>query len=859
VRQFSPRTSGSRGRRPLSLGCSVLVRGDGEPSESGLDAASRQSPYHFLSSPAMLSFLEKSSRLPLGPSVRLICGSMPNMQTQRGNRPASSSPAVTSDMFDADTVKAELQKIKDRLLKSDWKDLEKREGVVFEHVNNNAVNHIQELTEQDNTYSLGLGYCVAQRKKEKSRIWASPPPVLLALTVPVIVVAVAVLLAVEVSALYLFLLYLEFIVVWVPVVAINRWWKRTELQGSAVSAEVKKATTDVEKGVRSVIERSVREAVRPNFNQPFEDVMKIGEGAGLSSRVDYQDRIVTRYRPAVELHLLRPGGSAVGVTGERGIGKSELLRSFCDNSTDQANKSGGTVQVFVAVPSAFRGIEFLALIAQELARAVPGYRTQETVKTRKRMWTAILVGSVSAIVLDFGITSLLLQINYLPLRITFTWIMSLVVVASAILTTIFFGDLLMSLRVLNGSRSLIRRDAERLALRLTYAETISSQTEGSVSWGKVGLKRSGQRSLSSLPLTEAALIFEIRTLADKLAHAGYRIVIGIDEMDKLESGQATDEFLNSVKQLFAIKSCSFIVSVSTSAWAKFVRRGINLRDALDSSLDAIESVGALDFVEVRSLIRHRSVEMSDSQTLFCYILSGGLPREAMRFARGLATRNRDGEVRTHTLAEVAGLVLDDEARRLIDASKAEASTWPDVDRSIMYRKCDYLRQWWLSKSYAEPSAVEEFTWLDNDPSFLWTGGHSRAGKNPRGDGQENFTRLVLMLKFLMITRALFCQPDGQNIGNFSADDVIKHGNRLAVIRRSIEIDVPGADRALSDISRELYKQPSRTFNGETHEVLAPELARSVGVAVTAQAAAAVGAVDRESDAPQAPYGADRSR
>jgi KAP family P-loop domain len=761
-------------------------------------------------------------------------------------------------MFDDDMVKAELQKIKDRLLKSEWKDLEKREGVVFERVNDNAVNHIQELTEQDNTYSLGLGYCVAKRKKERSRIWASPPSVLLTLTVPVIFAVAVVLLAVKASLAYLFLLYLEILIIFVPLIAISRWQDRTELEGAAVSAEMKKATTDVEKSVRSVIERSVREAVRPNFGRPFEDVMEIGEGAGLSSRVDHKDRIVTRYRPAVELHLLRPGGSAVGVTGERGIGKSELLRSFCDNSTDKANKSGGTIQVFVAVPSAFRGIEFLTLIAQELARAVPGYRTLETARIRKRIWIAVLGAMASVLVLDYAFTSLLVNRKHPIWIITSAWILPLLAAAAVILSAVFLGDYFMSLRILRGARSQIRRDAERLALTLAYAETISSQTEGSVSWGKIGLKRSGQRSLSSLPLTEAALIFEIRTLADKLAHAGYRIVIGIDEMDKLESGQATDEFLNSVKQLFAIKSCSFVVSVSTSAWAKFVRRGINLRDALDSSLDAIESVGALDFVEVRSLIRHRSVEMSDSQTLFCYVLSGGLPREAMRFARGLATRNRDGEVRTHTLAEVAGLVLDDEARRLIDASKADALNWPDTDRLVMYRKCDYLRQWWLSGSYAEPFAIEDFTWLDNDPSFLWTGGHSRAG-NLRGDGQESFTRLVLMLKFLMITRALFCQSDGPNISNFTADDVIKRGNRLAVMRRSIEIDVPGAERALSEISRELYEQPSKTPNGETREVLVPKVGQSAGAVVTVQATEADGAVDRESDAPQAPDGANNAQ
>src|SRR4029077_758227 len=120
-------------------------------------------------------------------------------------------------------------------------------------------------------------------------------------------------------------------------------------------------------------------------------------------------------------------------------------------------------------------------------------------------------------------------------------------------------------------RSPIAEEAEQLVLRLGYAETETSQTEGSAGWAKIGLKLGRQRSLSSLPLTEASLVAEIESLSDKLERAGYRVIIGIDEMDKLEAGEATEEFLNNVKQLFAIPSCSFLVSVSNSAWASFVQ------------------------------------------------------------------------------------------------------------------------------------------------------------------------------------------------------------------------------------------------------------------------------------------------
>ena len=728
------------------------------------------------------------------------------MQVRRRSSP------VTSE-----TVKAELGKIGDRLLEEDWfKDAQKREGFDTGAVAEKASYHIEGLTEQDNVYGLGERYCVAQDRKASARYWNAPTSILLLWSLPIALLLAAIIPGSLVSPGFLSLLPIALFSLFLPLFRSVSWRKRSGLL--QVSAEATKATTDVEKGVRSLIERSVREATHPKFADPATDVLTIGDGAGLSSRVDQADRIATRYRSVVELHLLRPGGAAVGVTGERGIGKSELLRSFCDTSVDKADvKSGGTIQVFVAVPAAFQGIEFLTLLTQELARAVPGYRAADELRARRRKWLAPAGIAV-------GIFSLLVSsqfTNSFPTwRLTPSFVHSVLSVGGLVIFLLSAWFFLEGPAIIYGSelakvRRQIHRDAEHLTLRLQYAETISSQNQGSVSWGSLGLKRIGQRSLSSLPLTEGTLISEVKGLADKLSRAGYRIIVGIDEMDKLDAGQATDEFLNSVKQLFAIKSCSFLVSISSSAWAKFVRRGINLRDVLDSSLDAIESIGALDFIEVRSLILHRQVKMSDSQILFCYVLSGGLPREAMRFARSLATRNRDEEVKNHRLAMVAGLVLDGEAKRLIDASRTEVSNWPYDDRATMLRNLDYLYHWWRSGQGAGAGPVDDFTWVGDD-SFLWTcGGLPSISASLREEAQDSFMRLELMLRFLIVSKKLFCAEAGGGIAKYSDPEAVASiANRLAVIRRVIETDTAGADRALKDIFEEMEKQSKEPGPGQ---------------------------------------------
>jgi KAP family P-loop domain len=711
-----------------------------------------------------------------------------------------SSPATP------DKVKTDLQSIKDRLLKEDWfQKAKQRENFKVPLVAERAAHNIQELRAQDNLYSLGASYLRTKGDVEDAKFWHSPLNVRLTAAIPALPAAAVILTAIFVSHAISALLLLVLLLVPIPYFVWERWLRKAGL--SQASAEAAKAKTDTEKAVRSLIERSIREATRLRFTDPAADILRMGEGAGLSSRVTQEDRISTRYRAAVEMHLLRRGGATVGVTGERGIGKSELLRSFCDNSLEEADaKLGGTIQVLVAVPAAFRGIDFLTMTAQKLTRAVPKYRSPETIKNNriKWIWWSALIAGVFGLLLGGSLNNKYPAWRPTPYGLEVEIILgSLALIAVSVrrlwpeIRFILFNDYLAL------ARARLHRDAGSLALRLRYAETVSSQSGGSLGWKGVSLSHSGQRSLTSLPLTEGALVSEIESLADKLSRAGYQIVIGIDEMDKLEPGKATDEFLNTVKQLFAIEECSFIVSVSSSAWARFARRGINLRDPLDSSLDVIERIGAFDLKEVRSLILHRRVEMSDSQVLFCYILSGGLPREAMRFARSLAARNRDEEGTSHTLATVANLVLDGEVQRLVEASKVASAEWPDLDRAVMLRKCDYLHQSWRRGPGAGAGNVREFEWLTED-SFVWAGGTlPRMSKDLRGHAEDSLARLELRIRFLAVVRELFCSPEGAGLIRYPADKVVAIGSKLAAIRRAMESDPLGADRALREIRAEL--------------------------------------------------------
>lgn len=624
-------------------------------------------------------------------------------------------------------------------------------------------------------------------------------------------------------------LYLVSMTLWIPSLLRERRRRKEELTNAP--AEFSQTTTDLDRRLRSVLEKSTRLAARPSFDLPTNDTISIEEGPGLSSRVSKSRRISTKSRPLIEDHLLRIGGAAVGVTGERGIGKSEVLRFFSDDPASQATvEDGGTIGVFVAVPAAFKSLEFLRLVLRRLAEAVPGEDILHKRSVRKNTLIFFLLYATGLLLILFGFFSWLDErpASYILELLgsgssskwqwtsTHLWLAFLFAGLGLTIVSMRFPssagkEKVNAWRVIESPSSVnknlkperlnITSDAAELITRLRYAETVSSQSEGSVSLGKLSAKRTRQRSLSTLPLTEADLIDEFRKFAEELERVGYRVIISVDEMDKLEEGPATEEFLNSVKQLFSIRSCSFLVSVSSSAWSQFVRRGIDMRNALDSSLDAIEMIQPLDFLESRSLLLHRE-EMSDSQILLCHVSAGGLPREVLRYARilGWINHERGG---AQSLAEVAMHVINHEFFQLIQGSLQQLSAWkPPIGQAVAVELNKLVNKWCNGSTKERGLRPPEFAGLQR--------------KLPLQDEAENFLScLELHVRFLLAVRGSFCDP-WESSSHDWATEALMLGEKLAAIRRELERNPTDAQVRLEKVEREINDLRSGTVLHHEH-------------------------------------------
>jgi energy-coupling factor transporter ATP-binding protein EcfA2 len=140
------------------------------------------------------------------------------------------------------------------------------------------------------------------------------------------------------------------------------------------------------------------------------------------------------------------------------------------------------------------------------------------------------------------------------------------------------------------------------------------------------------------PMTMPLIVERFRHLVGRMVAQLDRVtkvVICIDELDKMEDAEQAAQFLNDVKAIFCEKSI-FIVSVSQEALASFQRRGLPIRDAFDSAFDYIVEVRPLDWLSSKLLLARRLGD--DCPVAFgalCFSLSGGLPRDLVRVTRRL--------------------------------------------------------------------------------------------------------------------------------------------------------------------------------------------------------------------------------
>jgi hypothetical protein len=341
---------------------------------------------------------------------------------------------------------------------------------------------------------------------------------------------------------------------------------------------------------------------------------------------------------------------------------------------------------------------------------------------------------------------------------------------------VFLGLLL---RAPRGGRDLpLREEAQRQMQRIRFLQTFTTGYSGTVKLppgGQIGTTVS--RQLAEQQLTLPELVDQYRNFAHRAAQrwraehgeAG-RLVVGIDEVDKIRDADKAERFVNDIKAVFGSPHCLYLVSVSEEALVGFQQRVPSVRTAFDSAFDEVLRVDHLTFADVRELLRRRIAGISDPFIALCFALSGGLPRDVLRKARALVEVRSGGP---STLVDLSAALI---ARDLATTKhRVLSQVISDQERAVAPRLIELLvaPQW--------PDLTEDA--ILNAAS---------AGENGTWGDVAVLSHLATYLYFLRTVTTVFGSDRKATITKLSQDpsgDACGI-NRLAQARLALDINAP---------------------------------------------------------------------
>ncbi|MDQ3790199.1 MAG: hypothetical protein M3422_23525, partial [Actinomycetota bacterium] len=236
----------------------------------------------------------------------------------------------------------------------------------------------------------------------------------------------------------------------------------------------------------------------------------------------------------------------------------------------------------------------------------------------------------------------------------------------------------------------LRERAARERENIRYISSRTTEGELSVGVPVVGAKGKVAVQRSDVPLNHPELVGRfrdfLREAAEYVASRDGKVLIGIDELDRISNGDDAQRFINELKAVFNVPNCYFLVSVSEDALADFELAAMGMRTVFDSAFDTIVRVDYLEFAQARLLLNRRIIDLPEQFAALAYVMSGGLARELARVAEEIGddrtADNRDlVSVTTHLVQRQLSRTTRAAADRLgrADDRRAGAALIPILD------------------------------------------------------------------------------------------------------------------------------------------------------------------------------------
>jgi Flp pilus assembly protein TadD len=511
-----------------------------------------------------------------------------------------------------------------------------------------------------------------------------------------------------------------------------------------------------------VLEPAITAALGVVWRDAARDIVAIEDGATLSTKAEPDNFVPTDAFNHLTTAVYRHHGAAVGLAGPRGSGKTELARAITELGLQRSSTK--TIAVMLWAPVQYSSETFLLRLLKELCittmlAGTGAADSRASVYAVNRRRTAIAVFVAIVFVLT-GSLLILTRFVALHLHTVIPIAVGAMLVLGGILAVVLNQALLAQRRsraAVGASMKQATIDlAAELRSRAEFTETYTSGATVGLSARSFTANATSGTQLARVPLNEIDVVRELRTMVQLLADDEWRVVIAIDELDKIADQQEAITFLNHIKVLFPINDCSFIVSVSEDAWANFEYRGLPMRDAFDSSFDEIVLVDMLRPQESRDLLKRRCRDVTDAQALLCHCLSGGLPRDLLRcvrlMARTAASLKASGRTPTPALSDVLDRIISEDIAAKIAAARNSSieRDWNPSDMSY-----EQLMSWVDAQCSGITPDAPNGKMIAAYVSFLHTIREAFSADGPlnRLDGELGFSHPLITDGFDLIAQA----------------------------------------------------------------------------------------------------------
>jgi hypothetical protein len=405
---------------------------------------------------------------------------------------------------------------------------------------------------------------------------------------------------------------------------------------------------------------------------PRTPLAKLGEVGSLDGFVN------TQTSERVQYLIENSTSVAIGVSGPRGAGKTSLLRLFGHLRHDTRTAAGRHLGVLVSAPTVYDRREFLIYLFQRLCLTISSKGATGEVPMRFRRsgrsvaWAALTVMSIAALVAGVAwpwpLTMWKAIVGH-PQQVAVTMGIAGLAVSAGVLLTRRIRTQLRRRR--QGDVAAL---AERYYRELSYQETHTWTVAGGIkaAIGEFGSTGSLQRTQQQLSYPQLIDMFS-RFLREASATTGKshlgatKLVICIDELDRVSPAEAAVNLIHDIKGVFNVEGCAFLVSISEEALNLFERRIEAMRGTLDSVFDTTIEVGAFSLVQTREFLAKKFGSLPEPYVWLCHCLSGGIARELNRTVRRLHTLRSERGL--EMVPELALAALRDDLAQIIPAQR----------------------------------------------------------------------------------------------------------------------------------------------------------------------------------------------